>query len=104
MIKSQHTSILKYSLLLLFFILNSCSKDDTLGETNDNISVQTSNFSVIVENHPENGQVLGIVEGSTNEGTVSFSINSQNPAGAFAINSETGELTVTNSELFNHEM
>lgn len=102
--KQKIISLFKYLPLLFFFVISSCGKDDEASELLETITIQAANFSVIIEDNPENEQVLGIMEGSTNEGTVSFSISSQTPTGAFVIDSSTGELIVANAELFDNEI
>ena len=102
MIKSR--SIYLSRLLLVFAILNfsSCSKDsdDPIAET---ITVSTSDFSVTMDENPTKGQIIGTVSGSTNQGTVSFSITEQNPSGAFSIDATSGELKVADESLFDFE-
>jgi len=89
-----------YSLvLILVFGLNSCSSDSDTAETV--ITVSTSDFTTSINENPINGEVIGVVEGSTNQGSVTFSITEQTPSGAFAIDSSTGELSVENGEVFN---
>lgn len=86
--------------LLLILSLCACSSDSD-SENTDTITVNTSNFTTSINENPINGQVLGTVQGSTNEGSVTFSIIDQNPSGALAIDSSTGELTVVEGSLFN---
>lgn len=88
--------------LLLIFTLSSCSKDSD-EPNSEAISVTTSDFSITMDENPNSGQVIGIVQGNTNQGTVTFSITEQNPSGAFSIDSTTGELKVTNEMLFDFE-
>ena len=85
-----------------FFAFVSCSKDSeepTVSET----SITTEDFSKTMDENPADGQVIGTVKGSTNDGAVTFSIIDQTPAGAFAIDATTGEIAVANASLFNYE-
>ena len=56
----------------------------------------------IVEN-TANGSSVGTVSPVTVSGSLTYSINSGNAGGAFAINSSTGALTVANSSVLNFE-
>ena len=91
-----------YSIIIFLIIgLNSCSSDSE--PTVTPITVTTADFTVSIDENPINGQVIGTVTGSTNQGSVTFSITEQTPSGAFAIDSGTGELTVINETLFAFE-
>jgi hypothetical protein len=68
------------------------------------LAVEAQDFEILIDENPNNNQILGVIEGSTNEGEVQFSIEEQNPLGAFAINQDTGELTVVDATLFDYEM
>ena len=56
-----------------------------------------------MDEHPENGQIIGTVSGSTNEGSVTFSITEQIPSGAFSIDAASGDLSVADGTLFSFE-
>jgi len=88
----------------IFFAILSCSKDNeepTLPETE--IMVSTSDFSKAFDENPINGQIIGTVNGSTNQGNVTFAITEQTPAGAFSIDAASGELKVANETIFDFE-
>ena len=85
--------IINTLIILLFIGVSSCSSDSN----EDNpiiITVGTSDFSTTINENPANGQIIGVVEGTTNQGDVTFSVTQQSPSGAFTIDSSTGELTV----------
>lgn len=93
--------------VLIFFLLSissfiSCSKDNDEPEQTE-ITITASDFSSAMDENPTNGYVIGTVQGSTNQGTVTFSITEQNPAGAFSIDASSGELKVANESLFDFE-
>lgn len=93
-----------FSILFLISIsaFVSCSKDSD--EPNPFIvTVTTSDFSKTLDEDPVNGQVIGVISGSTNEGSVTFSITEQTPANAFSIDAVSGELKVANEILFDFE-
>lgn len=71
----------------------------TLNNVNELIA---QDFAITIDENPSNGAVLGTVQ-ATGDGTLSYSITSQTPAGAIAINANTGELTVVDATLFDFE-
>ena len=90
-----------YSLVVFLIIgLNSCRSDSDSSDDPIEVTVTTSDFTTTIDENPTNGQVIGTVAGTTNQGSVTFSITEQTPTGAFVIDSNTGELTVTNGEVF----
>jgi len=78
---------------------NTANVTITVNNVNE-LSVQ--DFSVTIDENPSNGAILGIVQ-ATGDGTLSYSITSQTPAGALAIDTSTGELTVADTMLFDYE-
>lgn len=68
----------------------------------DVLEITAQDFTVAVDENPTDGQVLGTVQANGN-GTLDFSITSQTPTGAMAINATTGELTVIDPNLFDFE-
>ncbi|GHC54783.1 cadherin repeat domain-containing protein [Ulvibacter litoralis] len=96
-------TLLQFSLLCVFFAVISCSKDSDNTPEASAITVTTSNFSVTINENPSEGQLIGTVAGSTNQGTVTFSITEQTPAGAFSIDTVSGELKVVDANLFEFE-
>ena len=96
------TNRLSILFLISTLIFVSCSKESDDPNPTE-ITVFTSDFSRIMDENPTNGQVIGNVQGRTNQGTVIFSITEQNPAGAFSINSASGELKVADASIFDFE-
>ena len=84
-------------ILLLFF---ACSENNETIE----ITVSINDFETTVDENPSTGISLGTVEASTNQGSLTYSILEQSPSNAIAINSLTGELTVSNETLFDFEI
>ncbi len=66
----------------------------------DEISVQ--DLTTAIDENPTNGQVVGSIQ-ATGGGSLSFAITFQNPAGAFNIDGNTGELSVADETLFDFE-
>ncbi len=75
---------LRVLFIISIILLNSCSKDSDDPVPNE-ATVTASDFSIAMDENPVNGQIIGTVSGTTNEGSVTFSITEQNPAGAFSI-------------------
>ncbi len=63
------------------------------------VTVNVSNFTTTITN----GQLLGTIEASTNDGTLIFSLSAESPVGAFSINASTGKISVLDSILFDFE-
>tara|TARA_R110000823_G_C15929229_1_gene499348 strand:+ start:1103 stop:2194 length:1092 start_codon:yes stop_codon:yes gene_type:complete len=81
----------------------SCSSDDEASEKVQ-ITVTASDFTTTMDENPTNGQVIGQIEASTNDGNLSFTVTQQqNPVGALAVNAVSGELTVADETLFDFE-
>ena len=94
--KSNHIAILLiFGLCALF--LTSCGDDEI------SITVDANDFSLSIDENPTNGQVIGTVPGSTNEGALTYTILSQNPSGAIALDNASGEVTVADASLFDYE-
>ncbi|KAA2218807.1 cadherin repeat domain-containing protein [Maribacter flavus] len=68
----------------------------------DVLEITVQDFTVAVDENPTDGQVLGTVQ-ATGNGAFDFSITSQTPMGAMAIDATTGELTVIDPNLFDFE-
>ncbi len=101
-------NFLNYRLSILFlfsiFTFISCSKDsDDPTPPEVTVTVSTVDFSITMDENPTNGQTIGTVQGSTNQGTVTFSITEQTPSGAFSIDAASGELKVADASLFDFE-
>ncbi|WP_420398933.1 Kelch repeat-containing protein [Flagellimonas sp.] len=81
-----------------FLLFNSCSSSDETPQ--ENIVINVSDVNIQVEENQENGQVLGSINGSTNQGSLTYSLISVSPAGAISINSSNGDISVANSDFF----
>lgn len=91
---------------LLLLSLFSCSTDDTPDVINSNpITVSIDDFTLNIDENPENGFVLGQIVASTNSGTLNYKlgINDQDPYFAMDLDFDTGILTVQDSTGFNFE-
>ncbi len=91
-------SITRYFILSIF-LLFSCSSDN---DSSDSTELSVQNFVTTVDENQADATSLGTIQ-ATGEGTLSFSITSQTPAGALTINASTGELTVADASAFDFE-
>ncbi|MBR9853924.1 MAG: DUF1566 domain-containing protein [Algicola sp.] len=66
----------------------------------DEITVQEANFTL--DENPANGDVIGTLQASAGS-ALTYTITFQNPAGAFNIDQNTGELSVADETLFDYE-
>ena len=83
------------SMVLLF----SCGGGDEVAPP----AITASGISIMMDENPTNGEVLGTVTGTADRGNLIFSLSNQNPAGAMAIDASTGELTVADASKFDFE-
>lgn len=81
-------------------LLISCNED----ENSVVIEVTTEDFETTIDENPIPMMELGNVTGSSNNGEVSFEIESQNPQGAFSIDIQSGLLTVLDATAFDFEI
>lgn len=88
---------------LCLLLLTACSKEEDTPSNSVDVVLIVSDFSTSIAENPNNDQLIGSVSAETNEGTLEYSIISQNPEGAFSINPETGELRVANPVFFDFE-
>ncbi|NAS32790.1 hypothetical protein GTQ40_17560 [Flavobacteriaceae bacterium R38] len=90
--------------LLLIHLMNSCESDSEEQTESlpipETITITVEDFEIVIDEKPDQDQILGTIEASTNQGTLEFSIRSQEPDEALRINNITGELTVANASLF----
>ena len=76
----------------------------TLNDVFDpDIIVSASDFEITINEGPTSQEILGYVEATTNEGSLTYTILEQYPENAFSIDENTGELKVEQTGLFNYE-
>jgi hypothetical protein len=92
-------------LILLFTVFIGVTTLSCSSDNNDEfiITVNTSDAVFAIDENPTNNQEIGTVQGTTNQGSVIFSIVDQSPNNAFAINATNGKLTVLDETLFDFE-
>ncbi|WKN43119.1 cadherin repeat domain-containing protein [Tunicatimonas pelagia] len=76
----------------------------TLTDVDESVdAVAVDDVTVTMDENPALGQAIGRVTTTSASGPASFALASQTPAGAMAINSSTGELSVADSIQFDYE-
>jgi len=86
---------------LLFFLstmilLVGCNKEEDDIPT----TIMASDFSITIQEKPTASAVLGKITASSNKPGLSFKIKSQTVSGAFAVNGQSGEITIANADVF----
>ncbi|MEO1804570.1 MAG: DUF2927 domain-containing protein [Bacteroidota bacterium] len=89
---------LRFTLPILWaaLILWSCSPDDPLIDS----TISYSNFYVTLNERPQDQMILGLLDARSSIGEVDLRIISQSPADALTLDTETGQLSVKDSSLF----
>ncbi len=75
----------------------SCNKDDD--EPKKEIIVSAEDLQATIKSDLAQGETVGTVVGSSNDGSVNFNIQSQTPQGVLAIGTTDGVLTVADANL-----
>lgn len=94
---------LTFITLLLLFTTISCTREEN-NSSEINNEVTTADLTITMTENPENGDSVGVVEGISDSGTLSFTILNQTPEGAMIINASTGELTVADKTEFEYQI
>lgn len=91
---------------LSLLLLNSCTEDElpTVGGTGFITLLEASSFILMVEENVAEGTVLGSVSARTNGGPITYTLDSQEPAGAIALDAATGAITVVDASAFDFEV
>lgn len=94
------------SLSIVVSVSNGTDVDEATITVNlNNIleEVNTQDESVSMDENPSNGRHVVTVMGTTDLGSVTFSLASESVAGAFAIDATSGRLTVADENAFDYE-
>ncbi|WP_160112015.1 cadherin domain-containing protein [Aquimarina sp. AU58] len=99
--KNNSIKTLKRCIILcISAIIISCSSDDDdVTET----TITAKDFETTIDENPIEGQELGTIEATTNQGTLTYTLKSEEPEGALSIDSKTGKITVKDATLFDYE-
>lgn len=91
----------KFSIIVLSLVfLSSCGGDS---DSPAPVEIMVSDFTATVSENPTSGDLIGTVSATTTRGALEFELLSMNPVGALAINSSSGQITVSNAALFDYE-
>ncbi len=91
-------------LIILSLLCISCNKDYDNVTIISEAVVSVENFIETVEENKAEGASLGAVSATTTNGTLAYSIISQEPEDAISINPETGELSIADASVFDYEV
>ena len=87
----------------LLILLSSCSSNPTDNNTEPTFTLQ-SRFTAKIDENPKKDAVVATIKVTTSENlTITYSILSQKPTGAFALDASSGELKVADPSLFDYE-
>ena len=92
-----------YFVLILTIVPFLFSCDEGASEEVVPIAVETQDMNFSIDENPTSNQLIGAVIGTTNRGEVKFVIKEQNPANAFTIDQNTGELFVDDTAIYDFE-
>jgi len=84
---------------LMLGIVISCKEEEVPLAT----EVTIQGLLKTIPENPAHQTMLGKVVATTTQGTLTYAITEQNPAGAMAINASTGEVTVADTAMFDFE-
>ncbi|GAA3604087.1 hypothetical protein Q4Q39_09605 [Flavivirga amylovorans] len=70
----------------------------------DKVEIMAKSFNASIEEGKPQGVTIGKVEASVSSGELIYEIESQQPEGAIAINSSTGEITIADESNFSYEL
>lgn len=96
----NRTSLL--AIVILSFLFVRCEKESTGGGDPD-ITVSANDLTASIDENPTAGAAIGTVSGSTNSGSVTYSLKSESVAGAFSIGATSGQLVVADASVFDFE-
>lgn len=82
--------------MLSFFLINSCSNDDT---ELDEVKL-VNDLSITIQERPNSNEILGSFNNISGLTDLSFSLAASNAPNAISIDSSTGEISVSDSDLF----
>ncbi|MBS9462873.1 hypothetical protein KIM67_10655 [Flagellimonas sp. 389] len=89
----------------IFSVLLGCGKDEGEKPEEKVIEITIEDAALTIPENPSNGTVLLTMTASTTSNDpLSFSITSQSPTNAMAMDPSTGQITVLDSEKFDYEI
>jgi hypothetical protein len=96
---------MRYFLLLnILLILFSCSSEENEDTENPIETIVTTNdFTVTINENPNVNQILGLVQGSTNTGSLTFELIEEFPQNSFIIDTLSGQLSVRDQSVYDFE-
>ncbi|MGB1038669.1 MAG: cadherin repeat domain-containing protein, partial [Bacteroidia bacterium] len=94
-----------YCMVLIGLAFSGCKEDDKpepdpVDTTSQDTTVSCNAFAKTIEENPASNMILGTLDGSSNKGSVTFSLLTEVPTGAFTVDATSGELSVADNSLF----
>lgn len=90
----------------VFISLASCSGDTETsmpqGQEQE-IIISAANLILEIDEHPNEGDIIGKIDGSVNQGSLTYTLKSTDPEGALGINSANGEISVADESLYEYD-
>ena len=90
--------------LFIISILAIISCGDSIETPTIATTVNLSAFSASVDEGVEGGTLIGTINGSTNQGSVSYALSNVDPGGAIAIDASSGDITVADASAFDFDI
>lgn len=87
-----------FSFLLCLLFISTCDNKDP------DPTITIADINVSIDENPTAGQTVASMNPTATGGSPVFSISSQSPTGAFAIDASSGAITVANASLFDFEV
>jgi len=94
------TKIYFLVLSLLGLLLFQACTNSTDEDPNPAENFVANDFRAFVNEGVMSGEVIGTIDATSQSGTLSFAVTSQNPQDAIQVNASTGEITVDNASVF----
>lgn len=95
---------MKYSVTLFFLLLFTITACTTSDDDDNSNELIISDLTLSMSENPENGDDIGTIEASSDNGPLSYTILSQTPNGSIEINTSTGELLVADNTKFEYQI
>lgn len=93
-------SIFIIFILTFTILMTAC---DNSGDEPTPSTITASDFSTSIDENPTNGDIIGTVEASATEGTLTYTLSNQSITGALAMDTNTGELSIADASAFDFE-
>ena len=94
--------ILTLGAIASLVMLMNCTNTNDEDELGPAVVINVNNFTAAIDENPDSGDVIGVLDATSNAGTPIFTLLSQSPDGAIEV-SQSGEITVGQASIFDFE-